>query len=247
MYLKEKLNENQNVFGTWCLLPSPEVINVISKAGLDFVIIDMEHGTIDFVTAQKMVMAAEAEGSRAVIRVSKNEESEILRALDLGIDGIIVPHIDSVEEREKAISYIKYPPSGIRGFSPYTRAGGYRNQKDYTESENKRVLTGIIVEGESGIKNIYDIADDPQLDLVYVGTYDISSYLGIPGEVHNIKVKEILEHAVSEIKRAGKIAGCLFHNWDDLDYFKQLGIQFLVYKVDSLVLYEGFSDIKKRT
>lgn len=72
--LKEKIKQGKNVLGTWCDIPSPAVVNVIAKAGLDFVIIDMEHGVMDFKIAQEMVMAAECEGCEALIRVSQNEE-----------------------------------------------------------------------------------------------------------------------------------------------------------------------------
>ena len=125
MNIKDRIRNGNVVYGTWCLLPSPEVINVLAKAGLDFVLIDMEHGPMDYALAQKMIMAAESEGCEAIIRVAKNDESDVLRALDIGASGVIVPHIESVSDRERAISYMKYPPLGIRGFSPYTRAGGF--------------------------------------------------------------------------------------------------------------------------
>ena len=109
------------IFGTWCVIPSPEVTNIICKAGFDFVIIDMEHGSMDYTLAQRMVTSAQAEGSKAIIRTPRNDESNILRALDIGSDGIIVPHIKSVEDVNRCISYSKYPPIGNRGYTPYTK------------------------------------------------------------------------------------------------------------------------------
>ncbi|MFA4980525.1 MAG: aldolase/citrate lyase family protein [Sphingobacterium sp.] len=245
MRIKERLNQSDFVYGTWCLIPSPEVINILAKAGLDFVLIDMEHGAADYVKAQLMIMAAEAEDCEAIIRVADNDEASILRALDIGASGVIVPHIESVEDREKAISYMKYPPLGVRGFSPYTRAGGYTSKKKHTVQENERILTGIIIEGKSGIKDIGKIIDDPQLDIVYIGTYDLSVSIGVPGDVSHPSVREILITCVDEIRRQGKFAGCLFHNGDELDFFKEIGIQFLAYKVDSKVLYDGFALINE--
>ncbi len=245
MGLKKKLKDGKFVYGTWCLIPSPEVINILAKAGLDFVLIDMEHGPIDYTVAQHMIMAAESDGCEALIRVAKNDEADILRALDTGASGVIVPHIESVEDRKRAISFMKYAPVGIRGFSPYTRAGGYTSNPNYTIKENERILTGIIVEGKSGIKNIRDIINDPELDIVYVGTYDISVNLGIPGDVNNKKVLDVLERCAKTVRKTGKVAGCLFHSNNELKYFREIGIQLLAYKVDSSVLYDGFAFINK--
>lgn len=244
MNIKERLKDGSVVYGTWCLLPSPEVINVLAKAGLDFVLIDMEHGPMDYALAQKMIMAAESGGCEAIIRVAKNDEADVLRALDIGASGVIVPHIESVADRERAISYMKYPPLGIRGFSPYTRAGGFSSRPGHTVTTNKRVLTGIIIEGKEGLNNLAAILDDAELDIVYVGTYDLSVILGVPGEVKHEKVQKVLASCVKQIRSSGKVAGCLFHNPCELDYFINMGIQFLAYKVDSSVLYDGFAFIR---
>lgn len=244
MKLKERIKAGKAVYGTWCLIPSPEVINILAKSGLDFVLIDMEHGPTDYVLAQRMVMAAEAEGCKAVIRVAKNDEADVLRALDTGVSGVIVPHIETVEDRHRAISYMKYPPIGVRGFSPYTRAGCYASRPGHTINENKRIYTGIIIEGHKGLENFSAIIDEPELDLVYIGTYDLSVILGVPGDVKNRKVLDILEKCVKEVRNKGKVAGCLFHDVDELKYFSDLGIQFMAYKVDSSVLYDGFAFIK---
>jgi len=244
MSLKQRLTSGEAVYGTWCLIPSPEVINVIAKAGLDFVLVDMEHGPMDFVMAQKMIMAANAEGCATIVRVARNEEAEVLRGLDIGADGILVPHVESVADRQTAISFMKYPPVGVRGFSPYTRAGGYVSMAGYTSRENERVLTGIIIEGKDGFANIDAIIDDNNLDVVYIGTYDLSVTLGVPGDVRNRLVLDVLETCVSKIVASGKAAGCLFHNVEEHGYFRDMGIQFLVYKVDSSVLYDGFAGLK---
>lgn len=244
MKLKEKINKGKDVYGTWCLIPSPEVINIISKAGLDFVLIDMEHGLIDFTILEHMVIAAEAENCEAIIRVSTTDEIEILKALETGASGVIVPHVESVEDREKAMSFMKYPPLGMRGFSPFARAGGYTTKLNHTTNENKRILTGILIEGQNGIENIKEIIDDPELDIIYVGTYDISSSLGIAGDVNNEKVLEVLERCTKIIRESGKSAGCLFHSQEELSYFKKIGINFLLYKVDTSMIHNGYAKVK---
>lgn len=241
--LKEKLKKGEFIIGTWCEIPSPEVVNILAKAGLDFVIIDMEHGSMDFTTASRMIMAAEVEGCSPIIRVSRNDESDILRALEIAPEGIIVPHIESVADRKKAIQYIKYPPTGTRSLNPYTRAGGYQSSPGHTEKENNPGLTAIIVEGKEGIDSIKGIVDDESIDIVYLGTYDISMALGTPGDTRNIKVVKTLEKLVKIIRNKKKFAGCLFHTEQELNSFKKMGIQFLCYKVDTGVIFDTFNKI----
>ena len=242
--LKESLKKGSFAIGTWCDLPSPAVINVLAKAGLDFVIIDMEHGPMDFETAQEMAFAAEAEGKEALIRVPRLDESDILRALDCGVSGIIVPHIESVKDRENVVKFSKFPPAGIRGFNPYVRCGSYRKpEKDYCEKRNKESVIGIILEGKQALQDLEKIIDDPNIDIVYVGTYDLSVALGLNGDVNHPEVIRHLEEAVSKIKKAGKAAGCMIHDVAGLKRFKELGIQFICYKVDTAMIYDSVSGI----
>lgn len=241
--LKEKLKKGEFAIGTWCEIPSPEVINILAKAGLDFVIIDMEHGSMDFTTASRMIMAAEVEGCSPIIRVSRNDESDILRALEIAPEGIIVPHVESVEDRISAINYLKFWPVGGRSLNPYTRAGGYAVTSDFTKKQNKNILSCLIIEGEKGILDIEKIIDDEEIDIVYLGTYDISMALGVPGDTKNIKVVKTLEKLVKTIQNKKKFAGCLFHTEQELNSFKKMGIQFLCYKVDTGVIFDTFNKI----
>ncbi len=240
--LKEKLYDGINLYGTWCLLPSEEVVNVIGRAGMDFVIVDQEHGAIDWKTAQRMVIGSQAEGCSAIIRVGDSNEIDILHALDVGADGVIVPHIENVKDAENAVSFAKYPPLGERGFSPYARSGGYTNQKGYAEHENSRILIGVIVEGKEGINSVREIAEVDGVDLIYIGTYDISSVLGMPGETTNPVVLNELTKCVNKIHDVGKIPGCMFSSYEEISFFDENKINFRVYDVDSSVIFRTYKD-----
>lgn len=243
--LKNKLAAGKTVLGTWCEIPSPEFINVLAKGGLDFVIIDMEHGSCDFEQAGKMVMAAQVEGCSPIIRVPTNNESAILRALELGVEGVIVPHVESTEERKRVIDAIKFPPIGIRSLNPYVRAGGYRSTSDFTTKQNKNTLSAILVESLQGIENIEEIIDDDYLDVVYMGSYDISVSLGLPGETKHPKVIKVLEKMAKIIIKKKKVAACLFHSSDDLHFFKKIGVKFLCYKVDTAIVFDEIQKVRK--
>ena len=242
MSIKDKLKSGEDVYGTWCVIPSPEVINVISKSGLDFVIVDMEHGPMDYTTAQQMVISTQSEKCDAIVRTPRNDESNILKSLDIGSNGIIIPHVNTIEDVEKCIGYSKYPPIGNRGYTPYTRSGGYRVEDGYKENENERLFVGIILESVEGLNNIESIVDNEYIDMIYIGTYDISASLGC--SVNDKKVLDELERCTKIVRNAGKSVGCLFHNQKELNFFKDMGINLLVYGVDSGILYNGFSQIK---
>lgn len=243
--LKKLLAKGESVIGTWCEIPSPEVVNILAKAGLDFVIIDMEHGAMDFNLAGKMVLAAEVENCFPLIRVPKNDGSDILRALEIAAEGIIVPHIESGEDRAKVVSFAKFPPVGERSLNPYTRAGGYQSRKEYTAEQNENSFIGLIVEGKDGIQNIEGIIDDKDVDLVYVGAYDISSMLGIPGDTRNPLVFETLKKIAKLARSKNKAVGGLFHDREEMKLFKKIGLQFLCYKVDTSIVFDEIQNILK--
>ncbi|KKQ40672.1 MAG: 2-dehydro-3-deoxyglucarate aldolase [Candidatus Magasanikbacteria bacterium GW2011_GWA2_37_8] len=241
--LKDKLKNGEFTIGTWCIIPSEHVVNILAKAGLDFVLIDMEHGTANLECVYKMVLAANAEGVDALVRVSSNDESEILKVLDVGAAGVIIPHIETVNDCKQALSFTKFPPMGQRGYSPYVRAGGYAVQPDFISSENDKILTGIIIESLEGIKNLDLILEEKELDIVYIGVYDISVGLGIAGDVKNEKIINILTDCTQKIVASGKIAAGLFNTEEDMKFFKQIGINFACYGVDTSVLYKNFNEM----
>lgn len=243
--LKEKLQSGKTVLGTWCEIPSPEFINVLAKAGFDFVIIDMEHGAMDYEMAGKMVMAAEVEGCSPIIRVPMNNMSIILRALEVNAEGVIVPHVETAEERKNIVRAIKFPPLGDRSLNPYVRAGGYRSQAGFTQEQNKRTISAVLVESLKGIRNLRGILSDSSLDIVYMGSYDISAALGVPGETKHPKVVKTLTQMSKVIRSKKKVAGCLFHTEEDLRFFKKIGVRFLCYKVDTGIVFGEASRIRK--
>lgn len=240
--LKEKLQNGQFVLGTWCEIPSPMSVNILAKSGLDFVIIDMEHGSVDYETSQNMIMAAQSENCTPIVRVSENNESCILRALDQGPGGIIIPHIENIQDRKKVINYSKFSPVGNRGFNPFIRSCNYHKaDKDFLIQRNKESLICLMLEGKSSIENIEEIISCEEVDIVYIGTYDLSVSMGVPGEVKHKSVRDALEKSVDIIRKNNKIAGCMVHNMEDIEYFKQIGIQFITYKADSAILYSEFN------
>ena len=239
--IKNKLKNEENVYGTWCTIPSPEVTDIISNAGLDFIIIDMEHGIMDYKTAQMMSVTAHSNNCSSLIRVPYINESNILKSYEIGSNGIVVPHVKNIKDVNDILKYYKYPPDGNKGYSPYTRASKYHVQEKYLKTSNKNQLLCIIIEDKEGLENIENIVKNKEIDVIYIGTYDLSVSLNC--DINDKKVKNELERCVEIIRKHKISAGCLYHNAKELNYFKKIGINFLVYGVDSKIIYENYNKI----
>ncbi len=243
--LKKRLKAGEVVFGPWCVLPSAAVVNVIAATGVDFVIIDMEHGPTSYETAEDLVRAAESENCCPLIRVARKEETDILKALDIGAHGIFVPHVEHSSDAQGVISYSKYYPLGSRGFSPYTRAGGYGRLgiKDHAQRENEETLVGIILEGKTGIENLDSILEIEHLDVVYIGAYDLSQALGMPGQVEHPSVKTQMEECIKKIRDRGIAAGgYVAKDLEDIKWMTDIGMQFITCLPDVTVIFQAFCE-----
>ena len=246
--LKERLKRGEKVLGTWNGIPSATVVNAIGLSGVDFVVIDCEHGPYTMETAENSIRAAEVAGCSPVIRVSANEERLILRALDIGAHGIQIPHISSKEEAMAAVRGAKYHPLGGRGLSPFTRAGRYGlNAKGHVQESNDQTLVVVHVEGTQGIKNLKDIAGVDGVDVVFIGPYDLSQSLGKPGEVEDPQVIDAIRSSVKIAQSKGLACGAYARDEKYLDLLIDCGVQYITYLVDAAVIaqtykkiYEGF-------
>ena len=244
-YLKKKLVSGKPVIGTWSIIPSVEVIDIIGSTGLDFIIIDSEHGPINFSQAQKEAIACESRNVSPIMRLGSVNESEILKALDIGMHGIQIPNVESIKDLKKIIQFSKYPPDGNRGFSPFTRAGGYsiNNAKNLTSIANSNTLIAINVEGEEGVNNIDEFLKVDQLDIIFVGLFDLSKALGIPGEVDDPKVLSLLEDVTKKIIDAGKYPGTIATSKEKLSMFLDFGLKYLVYLVDCEMIRSKYQKV----
>ncbi|MCX8022718.1 MAG: aldolase/citrate lyase family protein [Syntrophorhabdaceae bacterium] len=247
--LKTKLRNKKIIYGPWCTIPSPSVIEIIASTGVDFVIIDMEHGCHNFETLENMIRAAEVNDCGSLVRVPANEETSILKALDLGASGVIIPHIESKRDAELAIQYSKYSPIGSRGFSPFTRAGNYSlyGIKEHAKKENERTLLILLLEGRGGVNNIDDILSikkiDKKIDGIYIGAYDLSQSLGLPGQVDHVDVINTMKELIEKIKRKGIAAGgYVAKDKKDVGWMKEMGMQIITLLPDCTILYHAFED-----
>jgi 4-hydroxy-2-oxoheptanedioate aldolase len=250
-YLKEKLESGKPVIGTWCIIPSAVTADIIASSGLDFLIIDAEHGPISFETAQQMVMACESRGVSPIMRLGALNENDILKALDIGVHGVQIPNIFQKQQVEELLLYSKFPPLGNRGFSPFTRAAGYSkaNAAIHVNNANNNTLVAINIEGKEAIENIDEILAVKGLDIIFIGLFDLSKALGIPGETDNPELLKYLKELTEKINKAGKYPGTITTSHAAIENFIDMGLKYLVHLVDCEILqneYKIVSDVFRK-
>lgn len=241
--LKSKLADGRQVLGTWNLLKDPDLVEIMCKAGLDFVIHDLEHGTHSLQHVSSMVRAAHTHNSCLLVRPPGLDIGMIQRVLDAGCDGLMVPNIQSVAEAQSVVRATLYPPEGERGLSPFTRAMGYDGQdvSERMEGQNKAVIVGILVEGAAGIGALDDILATcgAHLDVVYVGVYDLAKQVGSTDNVMSPVMLEQIQNVVDKVSAAGAAAGLLINSPEMTEFARLAGANFIAYKNDTAIVFDA--------
>jgi len=244
-FLKDKISQ-YNCLGTWSVVPSNAITDIISSSGFDFIILDQEHGPISFETLQNQIITCESNRCSPIVRVPKVSQEDILRALDIGAHGIQVPNIKNLDDIKNLIDYAKYPPKGNRGFSTFTRAGGYnlKNKNELFKDANKNTLIGINIESKEALKLTSKIAEFEAIDIIFYGTFDLSKDFGCPGDTNNPEIWKYIEESNAHFISKNKITGTISTNNDDLKKHINLGMKYHLYKVDCGIISDAFLNIK---
>jgi len=193
--------------GSWITLNNTSVAEIMADAGFDWLCIDIEHSSIDYSEVQNLIMAIQGKGLKAFVRVGENNLRIIKRVLDAGADGIIIPSINSVNMAINAIQYIKYPPIGKRGVG-LSRAQSYGFDFDnYYNIKAKNIKIIVQIEHIDAINDLDKILQLDGIDGTFIGPYDLSGSLGVPGEFDNVLVKSALEKYEKITKNYDKLIG----------------------------------------
>lgn len=208
--LKAKFAAGEPAFGCSIMIPSPQMVEMVGHAGFDWVLIDMEHGTITLESAELMIMAAESVGITAIVRPPSNASADITAAMDRGAAGVQVPHINTAEDARRAVAAVKFGPGEQRGLAAGTRPDRYglgEAMPDFVERSNAESLVCIQLEHNSAIDNVDTLLAVEHVDVFFIGPSDLSQSMGYPGNPRAAPVKSAIEQTLSKIAAAGKTPG----------------------------------------
>ena len=200
--LKSRLHGGEQLLGTLVSLSSPDVAEILSLVGFDYLWIETEHAPTDYVCAQRMIQAV---GGRCpcLVRVPENREVWFKKALDIGADGIVVPQVKTAEEARAAVEWSLYPPDGRRSVG-ISRAHSFGLAfQEYVDTVNERLAIILQVEHIDGVRNIGSIVQVPGIDAVFIGPYDLSGSLGVVGQVGHPQVQEAIARVRSTCQTVG--------------------------------------------
>lgn len=207
--LKQKLVDGERVIGIFMPPPSPLLVELSAAAGFDFVLIDNEHGPISPELAYPMILAAESAGITALARVGLHDKQEVLKFLDLGIQGIMSPQINDPQQAEYAVAASRFMPRGTRGL-----AGGRAfsfgvgiSPMEAAARLNEEMLSLLQFEHVDAVPHLEEIVKIPDLDVLFVGPNDLAQSLGFPGQPGHDEVTRIADEAVRIAKAAGVKTG----------------------------------------
>lgn len=249
--VKQKLKKRHYTIGSWVQLPEPGIVEIMAKSGFEWLVVDMEHGSISIESLPDLFRAIEGAGSLPLVRVPENNETIIKRVLDAGAKGIIVPMINSKENALKAMRASKYPPEGIRGVG-FSRANLYGAEFDrYLEEINKELVIIFQIEHIDGVKNIDEILEVDGVDAIMIGPYDLSGSMNLTGQFKHPEFQKTVRKVLKCAKKHNIAIGThvVLPDFEELERRIEEGYSFIAYSLDTVFLTnicrEAMKEIRK--
>jgi 4-hydroxy-2-oxoheptanedioate aldolase len=242
--LRAALKAGKPQIGSYVTFPSPEIVELFAAAGMDYVIIDLQHSSPDWQTLAHMIRAAEARRISPIVRAYSHEPALLLKILELGAEGISLPGVRNAADVRAAVEAIYYHPIGRRGACGHTRVAGYNSRRadfpDHVRRQHERVLIWALIEDPEAITNVEEIASvRPGADLISVGRGDLSAALGMPGQIDHPTVIEAAQKVMQQVaSRSGGECGSsvMVHGPDEIAEWFARGCRMFTYAADAIML-----------
>jgi 4-hydroxy-2-oxoheptanedioate aldolase len=231
-YIRQRVLSRELLIGAWCNLGSALTVEMSGKAGLDWLLLDLEHGPGDFGIMVSQLQAASATPTAPIVRIAWNEPPLFKRVLDQGASGVMVPYINTAAEAELAASAMLYPPRGIRGVSRLNRSSQFGSAikgdlAEYLKKTNESLLTLVQIETAQGVQNAEEIAAVEGVDVLFVGPLDLSVNLGIPQQLDHPTFRAAVERVNRACRNRGKASGVLLFSADHIEEALDDGFSFI--------------------
>jgi 4-hydroxy-2-oxoheptanedioate aldolase len=240
---RERLEQGELSLGVGIrVVRSVEVAKAMKSAGFDWLFIDLEHGALSIETASQMCLAALDTGISPLVRVPNGEYSLATRLLDNGAVGVVVPHVETAKEASDIADRLRYPPLGHRGVFSMMPQFDYRPTANLTASLNRANLIAVMLESANAIDNAEAIAAVPGIDILLIGTNDLSIEMGVPGELGHAKIVDAYARMIAACQKHAKWPG-MGGVYDDelMMRYISMGARFILSGSDLGFLLDGGS------
>lgn len=247
--LKQIIAEKGNAVGTFLGVANVPIVEAMAHTGLDFVVVDTEHGPYDTENMSDLIRTAEQSGLAPLVRVADVTHKEIQRAVDNGAQGIIVPCLRDAEDFREAVRLAKFAPIGTRGFIK-GRGSGFGSApwasgslEEYMEKSNERVLVLPQCETEEALEQIEEIVEIEGLDGIFIGPFDLSICMGIPAQFEHPDFKAALDRILLACRKAGKLCLIFGSDPDESRRYLEMGFDAVADSIDAIVFTEAYRAI----
>ena len=236
---KAAMDSDKGALGPFMIGTDPAFVEAAGRAGYDFVLLDMEHGTTTFETLPHLIRAANVVGVCPVVRVPRGTDIWIDQALDVGAGAVMIPQIDTAEQARAAVSAAKFSPVGTRGTCRFVRSAGFGavpGSEYFSKAQDTVVI--LQAEGQKAVENLDEIMAVPGVDVIFVGPYDLSSSLGHVGEIDHPDVVASIKEIIAKGKEHGIKIGCFADTVEGGKKWRDLGVKFIGYSADTYLFYQ---------
>jgi len=235
--LKTKLKAGKKTAGAWVQIASPFTAEILSSAGFDWLMLDMEHGPGDILTLVSQIHAMKGTDCVPLVRTPWNDFVVIKRIFDAGAEGVLVPYVNTRDEAEQAVKACKYPLEGIRGVAGSPRAAGFgQNRGSYLQRANDEIFIMIAVETPDAVANLDEILQVDGLNGIFVGPMDLASSMGYFGDPSQPEVQDAIRKIESKVLAAGKVLSTTTGTWEGAQALFERGYQMLMLMADGVSL-----------
>lgn len=222
------------VLGTFLQMGDPIAVEVLSRTGYDFAILDLEHGGLTLEQVVPMLRAADIMSFPLLARLPVTKLSMVDQLLDSGVAGVLVARVATADDARAAVRAVRYPPAGDRGACPGTRANefGTLSWPDHVARAEREIVLGVALEGSEGIANADDVLAVPGIDFVFIGVFDLAASLGLPGQTDHPSVVDAVRSIATRAGGRGVAAGTWSPTIDVANEWYAQGATFLPVSTD---------------
>ncbi len=238
-HFKRAIRNGQSQVGFWCSLANHVSVEILAGSGFDWLLLDTEHSPNEIPQVYSQLQAMMENNTQPVVRPPWNDMVMIKRFLDAGVQTLLIPTVQTLEEAEQAVAYTRYPPKGVRGYASTSRSSRFGRVDDYHTRCEEEICVLVQIETKLGLDNLDAIAAVEGVDGVFIGPGDLSAGLGYLGQTGHPEVRKVIEDAIKRIRDAGKAPGILTGIEEEIHAYMEAGSLFTAVGSDSGLLARG--------